>query len=218
MNPLSDISYIEIQTEDPVQMFSQILEAFENSKPNKTMPSPINIATFDDEFGALNRTVNYRGLTVDKHITIVTQKDSRKYANIMKDPRVTVTFYLEIPNTKGQIAQWQIRLFGKAIELSPGEISNLWNEETVFAKIRSRICDCGKPIEYLKLKETHDTILKAYENGEDSLPQTELFTAFKVVPSIWDFYKSDPNCIGDRIQYRKDESDSTKWIKMHVAA
>ncbi|XP_055913345.1 pyridoxine/pyridoxamine 5'-phosphate oxidase [Eupeodes corollae] len=217
MKPLSEISYIDFEAEDPVAMFSHIMELY-NELPHKN-PLPLNMATVDAEFGALNRTVNYRGLTSDKHVTIVTQRDSRKYANIMKDSRTTITFYLETPlNSEGDVSQWQIRLFGKAIELSPQEISNLWNEETVFAKIRSRICDCGKPIDYPKLKEAHDRYLKAYENGEDSLPQTQLFTAFKIVPTIWDFYKSDPNCIGDRIQYRKNESADGNWTKMHVAA
>ncbi|XP_055845727.1 pyridoxine/pyridoxamine 5'-phosphate oxidase-like [Episyrphus balteatus] len=114
------------------------------------------------------------------------------------------------------ILYYKVRLIGKAVELSPNQISNLWSQEPIFAKIRSRISECGKPLDFADHKNDHDKLLTEYENGQDSLPQTETYTAFKIIPRIWDFYKSEPNCVADRVQYRKSEDE--KWSIMHVAS
>lgn len=58
-------------------------------------------------------------------------------------------------------------------ELSETEIAELYKDEPLFARIRSKICRCGEQIDWNELKVQHDQVLKDYHDGKDSLPQTD---------------------------------------------
>lgn len=64
-------------------------------------------------------------------------------------------------------------MIGNVTELSGLEIAEFYNEETVMAKIRSKICRCGEVVDWNELKAKHDQTLKNYCDGKDQLPQTE---------------------------------------------
>ncbi|XP_055914158.1 uncharacterized protein LOC129947568 [Eupeodes corollae] len=208
--------FIDNTPKDPVEMFSNILKAYKTAKPEELF-IPMSISTIDDEFGTLNRTIVYRGL-VDGDVIFVSERNSVKYANLIKDPRIAACFLLCMKDQNGIDVVWQIRIMGKAVELPENQIANLYTEEPVYAKIRNRINVSGKPVNFAEQKAAFDKLLKQYEDGQDSLPQTNSYTAFKIVPTVWDFYKSEPNSIADRVQYRKGKSNDEKWSVMHVAS
>lgn len=214
MAKISQLAFIDAAPKDPVRLFSNLVSEFKKTNP-ETPFIAMNIATLDDKFGVLNRTVVYRGLQ-DGHIVFVTEKNTKKYANIMNDPRISTTFLFENIELNKINTLWQIRQMGKAIELSSKEIANLWAEETVFAKIRSHISECGKPVEFVDHRKKHDQFVKDYESGQNSLKQTETYTAFKILPLVWDFYKTESNAIADRVQYRKETFEDDQWKIMHV--
>lgn len=58
-------------------------------------------------------------------------------------------------------------------ELDDRAKAEFYSEETLFAKIRSKICECGAPVDWDELKKAHDTALENYQNGKDSLPRQD---------------------------------------------
>ncbi|XP_065365078.1 pyridoxine/pyridoxamine 5'-phosphate oxidase isoform X2 [Calliphora vicina] len=194
----------------PVQMFLNIIEKI---KPN---PLIMNLATVDKEFDVLNRSVIYRGLTEDNqtHICFVTEKNSRKYRNLKENPKLSLTMICSVPEEF-----WQIRLFNaEAVELSADVVAKFWQEEPLFAKIRSHICDCGKPNDGKELDRKYQELFGSCQRESKDLEQTESYTAFKIIPKLWDFYKSEPNKIADRVQYKQIEGENGKWEIYHVDA
>lgn len=53
------------------------------------------------------------------------------------------------------------------------EIDEFYKDEPVHGKIRSKICNSGKPVDWNELKETHDVTLEAYKGGVDKLEKTD---------------------------------------------
>ncbi|KAI8128003.1 Pyridoxine/pyridoxamine 5'-phosphate oxidase [Lucilia cuprina] len=197
----------------PVQMFQTIIDKV---KPQLLV---MNLATQDNAYGVLNRSVVYRGLSQDEptpHICFVTEKNSHKYQTLRENPKVAVTILCSIPD----IELWQIRLFNaEAVEIIDKEILNkFWQEEPLYAKIRSHICECGKPNDGEELDRKYQEILELYERESIEPEQTKSYTAFKIIPKIWDFYKSEPNKIADRVQYKLIEGETDKWQVYHVDA
>lgn len=57
------------------------------------------------------------------------------------------------------------------IELSAAEAAEFYKEEPLFAKIRSKICSCGAPVNWADLKSKHDQVLDDYRAQRDELLQ-----------------------------------------------
>lgn len=64
-------------------------------------------------------------------------------------------------------------MIGTVSELNETEIAEFYKEESVMAKIRSKICRCGEVVNWDELKAKHDQTLKNYCDGKDQLPQTD---------------------------------------------
>ncbi|TMW44963.1 hypothetical protein DOY81_009957 [Sarcophaga bullata] len=147
----------------------------------------------------------------------VTEKNSHKYQSLKADPKVSVTMVLNMPNEI-----WQIRLFNaEAVELPNEALKSLWQEEPLFAKMRSVVCECGRPNEGVEeLECRYQELYKQYESeGKKEPEQTETYTAFKIIPKHWDFYFSEPNKIADRVQYKQVVVNETnKWKIYHADA
>ncbi|TMW45345.1 hypothetical protein DOY81_009573, partial [Sarcophaga bullata] len=171
----------------PIQMFKHVIGKLE------THSIMMNLATVDKDYGVLNRTVIYRGLTpeeeeTNQHIRFVTEKNSHKYQSLKADPKVSVTMVLNMPNEI-----WQIRLFNaEAVELPNEALKSLWQDEPLLAKMRSVVCECGRPNEGVEeLECRYQELYKQYESeGKKEPEQTETYTAFKIIPKHWDFYFS----------------------------
>lgn len=130
----------------------------------------------------------------------------------------------------------KVRINGRIQELSEPEIAELYKSFPLHARIRCKICKAGEPVDWKTLKEEHDRVLKAYQDGVDLLEQNEhlyirvganaviriftklciFSTALRICPSDIDFYYSKQNEIADRVLYTK-ETDGT-WTNQHISA
>lgn len=92
----------------------------------------------------------------------------------MENPNVAVTFLwlYRYPDDPDIVAR-QIRITGAVAELPPNEIDKFYESEPLFYKIRSNITECGRPVEWEKLKKDHDEMLKAYEKGSLEIPRNK---------------------------------------------
>ncbi|XP_017056258.1 pyridoxine/pyridoxamine 5'-phosphate oxidase [Drosophila ficusphila] len=210
----SALAKIEDFPADPVEFFKEILQAAAKEHPEGFIQE-MNLATLDEEYGVLNRTVLYRGLTPDNFVFYITHRYTRNFKNLQANPKVCITFYMpEVKDKTGKGSSWQVRLIGAtAVELPDSEMDALWAKENLAAQIRGHICPCGVPVNYDELKAKHDLFLKEHSGKPIERPKT--YTAWKFQPQRWDFLKVGINEIADRVQYRL-QSDG-KWESMHVA-
>ncbi|KAH8409235.1 hypothetical protein KR009_011102 [Drosophila setifemur] len=201
---------------EPVEMFKQVLQAAARGQPEGSLQE-MNLATVDEEFGVLNRTVLYRGLTPDNFVFYITHRYTRNFQNLQANPKAGITFYL--PNVKdshGGESTWQVRLLGaRAVELPDSEMDVLWAKEDVVAQIRGHICPCGEPIIYDELKAKHDKFLQEHLDSGKPIERPASYTAWKFQPQRWDFLKVGAGQIADRVQYRLLATG--QWESMHVS-
>lgn len=66
-----------------------------------------------------------------------------------------------------------MRVSGTVKEVSEKEIAEFYEEESLSAKIRIKICPIGAEVDWNELKSKHDQVLKDYRKGKEKLPQTE---------------------------------------------
>ncbi|XP_001965447.3 pyridoxine/pyridoxamine 5'-phosphate oxidase [Drosophila ananassae] len=202
---------------NPVDMFKQILQAAAKGHPDGLLVD-MNLATLDEEFGVLNRTVIYRGLTEDNFPFYITHRYTRNFKNLQANPKAGICFYMtNVQDNEGKdLVTWQVRLIGaKAVELPDCEMDALWAKEELVSQIRGHICPCGEPIDYDVLKAKHDKFLEDHLASGKDLERPKSYTAFKFVPQRWDFLKVGRGEIADRVQYRLQ--DNGKWEAMHVS-
>uniref|UniRef100_A0A1I8P268 pyridoxal 5'-phosphate synthase n=1 Tax=Stomoxys calcitrans TaxID=35570 RepID=A0A1I8P268_STOCA len=212
---LPKLARIRYSPQEPLEMFKYVLD-----RVKAPVSFPINLATIDNEFGVLARTVMYRGLFNDSWVSFVTERNTRKYPNLKENPKlgVTMLFSHDVPQegNGGVVPEtWQVRLLGaEAVELDEDQLQILWQEEPLFAKVRSQICECGKPNTPEEFESRFQNALSVIEKENMEPKQTSTYTAFKIIPKRWDFYKSEPNAIADRLQYKL--LDNGEWENYHV--
>ncbi|XP_055390023.1 pyridoxine/pyridoxamine 5'-phosphate oxidase isoform X2 [Condylostylus longicornis] len=200
--------------DNPMELFQKFINIMREENDSSTIT--MSLATINKEFGVLNRTVLFRGLSKRSgNITFVTERNSQKYKDLQENPKVSVVL-LFLKEINGKLQYRQIRVHGSAIELSEDEIAERWKEEPVFARIRSKMASCGAPVKWDVLKEKHDQLLEAYKNGEEPLNQSETYTSFEIIADSIDFYYAEHEAIGDRVIYRRHENDI--WTHEHVFA
>ncbi|XP_031627842.1 uncharacterized protein LOC116343760 [Contarinia nasturtii] len=209
----SGLSFIANPPENPMQLFQTWHnEAKTNSDPNLFIDT-MTIAGMDDVDVLLNRNVILRKHD-DNGLIFVTERNTKKYKDFVKNPAVAAVF-LWIYMIEGTVVSRQVRVTGTVSELRESEIAEFYSEESVFAKIRSKICRCGEKVDWNELKAKHDQVLQDFLSGNDTLPQTDTYTAMRITPTKMDFYFARRDEIADRIKYTLENE---KWIKYHVAA
>ncbi|XP_033168781.1 pyridoxine/pyridoxamine 5'-phosphate oxidase [Drosophila mauritiana] len=210
----SSLAKIEDFPSDPVEFFKRILQEAAKGHPDGFVQE-MNLATVDEEYGVLNRTVLYRGLTQDNCVFYITHRYVRNFKNLQANPQACITFYMpDVKDGAGKQNTWQVRLIGAtAVELAQSEMDALWAKENLAAQIRGHICPCGEPINYDELKAKHDQFLQDHRGKSIERPAS--YTAWKFQPQRWDFLKVGLDQIADRVQYRLQKDG--KWASMHVS-
>lgn len=88
-----------------------------------------------------------------------------------------LTFLYTVPNVteEEQLHEtWQIRLLDAvAVELDEAILKRLWQEEPLFAKIRSHICECGKPNDHKELEQKYNEIYERSQRDSKEPEQTK---------------------------------------------
>ncbi|KAL7745358.1 hypothetical protein ACLKA6_015375 [Drosophila palustris] len=213
----STVARIINYPDEPVTLFKQLIEAFDKQSTDGV--TYMNLATIDDEFGVLNRTVIYRGLSDDNCIIYITQRYTRNFKNIQANAKCGITFILPnvvLPSQGQEPVVWQVRLIGAtAEELPKSQLDEWWNKELLTSQIRNHIFPCGQPVNYEELVEKHDRFLHDHLESKRPLQRPNTYTAFKFRAQRWDFLKVGSGQIADRVQYRRQ--DSGEWKSMHVA-
>ncbi|XP_034476715.1 pyridoxine/pyridoxamine 5'-phosphate oxidase [Drosophila innubila] len=213
----STVAHITNNPDEPVTFFKQITEAAKKQSTEDVIF--MNLATIDEEFGVLNRTVVYRGLSDDNCIIYVTQRFTRNFKNIQANAKCGITFFLPnvvVPLQGQDPAIWQVRLIGAtAEELPESQLDEWWNKELLSAQIRDHIFPCGQPVNYVELVEKHDRFLHDHLESKVPLQRPATYTAFKFRAQRWDFLKVGSGQIADRVQYRRLENGD--WQSMHVS-
>ncbi|EDV99555.1 pyridoxine/pyridoxamine 5'-phosphate oxidase [Drosophila grimshawi] len=211
----STVAHIVDYPNKPVAFLKQLLQAVAQPDVLQYM----NLATIDEEFGVLNRTVLYRGFSDDECVIYVTQRFTRNYQNLKANAKCAITFLFPqalLPEQGPNPLTWQVRLIGaRAVELPESELDAWWAKELLPAQIRASIFPCGKPVDYDQLKTKHDQFLKDHLESGKPLQRPPTFTAFKFPTLRWDFMKVGVNQIADRLQYR--QHDDGQWQVMHVS-
>ena len=90
----------------------------------------------------------------------------------MENPNVAATFlwtYKKLDDST--FTYHQVRINGYVSELTKEEIQKLYEEESLSAKIRIKICISSNVTDWKKLKRLHDEVLTNYQNGIDKLEQ-----------------------------------------------
>ncbi|KAH8276585.1 hypothetical protein KR044_004628 [Drosophila immigrans] len=213
----SSVAHIECPPKEPVSLFKQLIDA--TSKQSPDGPILMNLATMDEEFGVLNRSVVYRGLSDDDCIIYVTQRFTRNFKNIQANGKCGITFYLpnDVLPSQGTIpAYWQVRLIGAtAEELPDSQLDAWWDKELLTSQIRDHVFPCGQPVNYDDLVSKHNQFLSNYLASGQPLKRPSTYTAFKFHAQRWDFLKAQSGQIPDRVQYRRQENG--EWLSMHVS-
>ncbi|XP_055298077.1 pyridoxine/pyridoxamine 5'-phosphate oxidase 2 isoform X2 [Sitodiplosis mosellana] len=208
----SGLSFITNVPENPMQIFANWHnEANEHSDPNLFLDT-MTIAGLSDTDDLLNRNVILRKHD-DNGLIFVTERNTMKFKDFVKNPSVAAVF-LWIYMINGTAVTRQVRVLGKVAELSELEIAEFYKEEPLFARIRSKICRCGEPVDWNDLKAKHDLTLKDYQDGKDTLPQRDTYTAMRIIPQKFDFYHARRHEIADRVKYTLEDG---KWINYHIA-
>lgn len=70
---------------------------------------------------------------------------------------------------------WQVRLFNaEAVELTKEALTSLWQNEPMYAKMRSIVCKCGKPNGGVEeLERIYQQLLRQYESEGKEPEQTD---------------------------------------------
>lgn len=215
--PQSSVAHIINYPVEPVALFKQLIDAVDKQPTDGVQY--MNLATIDDEFGVLNRTVVYRGLSDDNCIIYVTQRFTRNFKNIQANAKCGITFFLPnviLPSQGQTPAYWQVRLIGAtAEELPESQLDEWWNKELLSSQIRDHIFPCGQPVNYEEQVEKHDRFLRDYQESNRPLQRPATYTAFKFRAQRWDFLKVGSGEIADRVQYRRQKNG--EWQSMHVS-
>lgn len=67
----------------------------------------------------------------------------------------------------------QVRIEGAVNKLSTDNMKELYDIEPLFCKIRARVCEQGKEIEWDQLKRDHDELFNKVINNNIQLPKPD---------------------------------------------
>ncbi|XP_015605086.1 uncharacterized protein LOC107272434 [Cephus cinctus] len=211
---LSDLAFIEVKSDDPLVLFR---EWYEEARQFSTgLPNALCLATVSRDQKVSARHVILRQLDEDG-FDIVTDKRSRKAQDLDEVPSAAMCFLWSYLNDRNEHIARQVRLEGTIKKLSKEESQKFYDREPLFCKIRSHLCQQGHEVDWKKLKERHDQIVKEVMSGENSLPMPEHFTAYKLKPVMIEFYFAKDHLIGDRVLFTRDTS-ADPWKHCKIAA
>lgn len=191
-------------TPDPADLAKNLIRNFRTQKPNELIV--LNLATINEEEGVLGRTMVFIDFSDDGGIIVGTDRNSRKYRDVMRNPNVAVTF-LFVVNVAGVNVHQQIRINGLAQECIQSRIDALWEKQPIFDQIRS-VLHSQKPASLEEIRDKYQEMVDKCEGGQLTIPVPDNTTYLEIKPTKFDFYQSAANNIADCIIYTKQ---GDKW-------
>ncbi|KAJ8918594.1 hypothetical protein NQ315_013099 [Exocentrus adspersus] len=173
-----------------------------------------NLATADRHGNVSNRNVVLRDIK-DDYMVFATNNSSKKAQQIKDNPKVSACFLWSYVKDEKHINR-QVRLEGSATAMSHEESLKYYEEEPLYCKIRSYICQQDKVVNWDNLKVEHDKLLKEVKENDKELPMPPCYAAYRIIPTSFDFYFAWDNNIADRVVFVKQSGN--EWEFHHVAA
>ncbi|KAK3919529.1 Pyridoxine/pyridoxamine 5'-phosphate oxidase [Frankliniella fusca] len=184
----SGLSKIELIDDNPFTLFREWHTAALQS--NLVLPNALCLSTATKEGRVSSRHVILRRLEDDGFI-IMTDRRSKKSAEL-------------------------VRIEGDVVELTEDQYLDLYEREPLFCKVRSHLCHQGVEVDWDDLKKKHDEIVRKVAEGTQTLPCPEHFVAYKLYPTMIEFYYAHDSNIGDRIMFLKKAGGA--WEHTRIAA
>uniref|UniRef100_A0A0A9YZM9 pyridoxal 5'-phosphate synthase n=1 Tax=Lygus hesperus TaxID=30085 RepID=A0A0A9YZM9_LYGHE len=196
---------------NPFTLFKSWYE--DNRTANHLSTNAFCLSTASKEGRVSARTLILRRLDDDGFV-LMTDARSKKAKDIRENPYAAASF-LWVSQQDGLIQSRQVRVEGTLEELPYDDWKELYEREPLFAKIRSHVCHQGTTVDWEKLKKHHDQVLHDYKEGVNRLNKPDHVVAFKMNPSMIEFYESVGPKIADRVMYLKEKN---AWKNQRIAA
>ncbi|XP_073980157.1 pyridoxine/pyridoxamine 5'-phosphate oxidase-like isoform X2 [Rhodnius prolixus] len=160
------------------------------------------------------RNVVLRRLDKDGFV-IMTDNRSKKVAELEENPSVAMTFLWVYGNNDGTVLSRQVRAEGLINELPITDWKDIYDQEPLFCKIRAYVCHQGQKVVWDDLKEHHDKLFKEFSTGNHKLERPDHVRAYKMEPTMMEFYETLGQRIADRVLYLKENN---VWEVSRIAA
>ncbi|KAF7990431.1 hypothetical protein HCN44_000236 [Aphidius gifuensis] len=211
---MSGLSHINLITDDPIDLFSSWYENVKTCSTELTNVCCFSTISLDNK--PRSRHVLLREYDKTGFI-FMSDNRSRKSKEIAKDNSASVCIYWIYKNEINETIWRQIRIEGHVEELARDKVEQIYNDEPLYAKIRSHLCHQDAVVDWNQMKKQHDELLKKVEAKEISLAIPDHFVGYKVVPRWMEFYESKDSFIADRLEFIKNINDDT-WKNQRLAA
>ncbi|XP_076678993.1 pyridoxine/pyridoxamine 5'-phosphate oxidase isoform X2 [Andrena cerasifolii] len=211
---LSGLARIDQVLDHPVDLFRIWHDEFRRFNPSA--PDACCLATVSKDCKVSARNVVLREFDNDGFV-IVTDSRSKKVANVENVPHVAMCYLWFHVNEKEQWITKQVRVEGTMKRLEAKDFQHLYDREPLYCKIRSHLCHQGREVSWEDLKQRHDEILESVGRNETGLRMPDHFIAYKLLPTMMEFYFARDQLIGDRIMYQRDTLEDL-WEHHRIAA
>ncbi|KAJ8982129.1 hypothetical protein NQ317_002855 [Molorchus minor] len=144
-------------------------------------------------------------------------EESKKYGKInnKENPKVSACFLWSYIKEEKNINR-QVRIEGTVEQLSDKECAGYYNGQPLFAQIRSNIIrNQSAKVDWIDLKKKHDELLEKVKTTNEPLQMPEHEVAYKIIPTMFDFYYAWNQNIADRILFTRNGND---WALDRIAA
>jgi len=215
-----------VPCETGVHQFQEIpknpFNLFKKWHQDHTLQNPNNhiaanafcLSTASKDGRVSSRNVIMRRLDDDGFL-IMTDNRSKKSKELAENPYAAMSFLWVTNDEDGRILSRQVRIEGDVKSLEYPLWEEIYEREPLFCKIRAYVCHQGKKVTWDELKEHHDELLREFENGSHDLHKPDHVVAYKLFPTMFEFYESEGPVIADRVMYLKEEGE---WENSRIAA
>ncbi|KAL1451794.1 hypothetical protein WDU94_006140 [Cyamophila willieti] len=213
----SGLSKIENPSDNPFELFQDWLGEARNA--DLVLPHALILSTATPDGKVSSRTLLLRRLEDDGFV-IMSDNRSRKHMQITENKNAAMVFLWLYRTPNGDhCVNRQVRIEGE-LEVMPKErFQDLYEREPTYCKIRAHLCHQSSTVDWEQAKATHDEMYEKYKRNKIDLPMPDHFIAYKMHPTMMEFYHAQSDQIGDRIQYSKTgNSADNVWKRNRLFA
>ena len=182
---------------DPFVLFNKWFA--EASKKEINNPNAMNLSTISEDLKPSSRVVLLKGYSNDGFI-FYTNSKSKKGKSIYNNPNVSLNFHWK------SILR-QVRIEGKAIQVSDREADEYYNTRSMKSRIGAW---ASNQSEELVQRENLQDNIEFFKNKfkGNNIIRPPYWTGFRVEPNLIEFWKDMPFRLHDRLEYIKVKN---KW-------
>lgn len=188
---------------DPLSLFEQWFQ--EASTQGEPEPNAMVLSTVSEEGFPAARVVLLKGI-VGGQYQFFTNYESQKALEILKNPKVALTFFW--PNLERQV-----RIKGTVTKLSEEESITYFKTRPRESQLGALASEQSKRIpNRAYLQERFDSFANEYLDTEIPMPKN--WGGFAVLPLFFEFWQGRIGRLHDRICFQKNE---TSWERFRVS-